>query len=60
MDFSDGTRLGYYKYGEKRSMNEAIPIFINILNGLEVIHETGLLHCDLSPYNVLCYSRKHS
>ena len=33
-------------------VDEAIPIFIQIVEGLEVAHEKGIIHRDLKPANV--------
>ncbi|MEH7178537.1 serine/threonine-protein kinase [Neobacillus vireti] len=53
MGFKDGERLGYYRYGKIYPPNKAIEITMNILEGIEPFHKAGLLHCDLSPHNIL-------
>lgn len=53
MGFINGERLGYYKYGKIYPPKEAIEITLNILEGIEPFHKAGMLHCDLSPHNIL-------
>ncbi|MEH7493235.1 serine/threonine-protein kinase [Neobacillus niacini] len=53
MGYINGERLGYYKYGKIYPPNKAIEITLNILEGIEPFHNAGLLHCDLSPHNIL-------
>ncbi|WP_419887270.1 serine/threonine-protein kinase [Neobacillus niacini] len=53
MAYMNGERLGFYKYGNIYPPNKAIEITLNILEGIEPFHKAGLLHCDLSPHNIL-------
>ncbi len=50
-----GERLGYYKYGDVRPPDVVIQVIYSILKGLKAIHDAGILHCDLSPHNVLMH-----
>ncbi|MEH7082976.1 serine/threonine-protein kinase [Neobacillus drentensis] len=49
----DGVRLGHFKKGIIHDQQIAVQITINILEGLKVIHQQGILHCDITPHNVL-------
>jgi len=51
--YHDGARLGYFKKGIIYHQKLAVQITINILEGLKVIHQHGILHCDITPHNVL-------
>ena len=53
LEYHDGTRLGHFKKGSIRVPTLAVQITIAILKGLLVIHESGILHCDISPHNIL-------
>lgn len=53
MEYYQGTKLGHFKKGSIRNPSLAVQITINILKGLRVIHENGILHCDITPHNVL-------
>ena len=53
LEHHDGVRLGYFKKGVIRDQELAVQITINILEGLKVIHQHRILHCDLTPHNVL-------
>jgi serine/threonine protein kinase len=53
MGYLNGERLGFYKFGNIYPLNKAIEITMNILDGIEPFHEAGMLHCDLSPHNIL-------
>ena len=46
-------RLGHFKKGIIHDQQIAVQITINILEGLKVIHQQGILHCDITPHNVL-------
>ena len=60
MGYINGERLGYYKYGKIYPPNKAIEISLNILEGIEPFHKAGLLHCDLSPHNILLSKNQKS
>ena len=53
MGYINSERLGYYRYGNIYPTKKAIEITMNILEGIEPFHKAGLLHCDLSPHNIL-------
>jgi serine/threonine protein kinase len=48
-----GGKLGHFKKGKVWEEDKAIQITINILEGLKTIHESGILHCDITPHNLL-------
>ncbi|MEH7109116.1 serine/threonine-protein kinase [Bacillus sp. JJ1764] len=52
-EYHPGKILGHFKKGKPRSQTLAVQITLNILKGLKVAHESGILHCDLTPHNVL-------
>ncbi|MEH7305059.1 serine/threonine-protein kinase [Neobacillus drentensis] len=53
LSYHNGERLGHFKKGISHSQKIAVQITINILEGLKVIHQHGILHCDITPHNVL-------
>jgi serine/threonine protein kinase len=52
-EYYEGTRLGNFKKGIKRDTCSAVKITLNILEAVKIIHENGILHCDITPHNVL-------
>ncbi len=53
LEYHPGARLGHFKKGIIYDQKLAVQITINILEGLKVIHQHGILHCDITPHNVL-------
>jgi len=60
MHYHKGLSLQAYikKQGKRRSENFIRSIFVPILEGLEAVHEMGLLHLDIKPGNI--YLRQSS
>jgi len=56
MEYFPGVRIGHWNYhstGKKRSKEDAILITLNILEGLQRLHQIGFAHHDLLPKNIL-------
>lgn len=49
-----GTSLADYLTQRRLSVGEITGIMISVLSGLAAIHERSMVHCDLSPSNLLC------
>lgn len=57
MDYEEGVNLQSYIKKHKGGLSEALigAVFIPLLEGLELIHTSGLLHLDIKPGNIhLC------
>lgn len=55
MEYIDGITLKEYlkQKGERLSAEEAVTIMYPILKSLEVVHQHGFLHRDISPDNIM-------
>lgn len=55
MEFVEGTSLDAYqkKRGGYLSEDEAVPIFLQILDGVGYIHRNGIVHKDIKPGNIM-------
>lgn len=52
MDYVDGRDLSQYIKNSDFDVKDAISIFINILNGVDAIHNQHIIHRDLKPANI--------
>jgi pSer/pThr/pTyr-binding forkhead associated (FHA) protein/tRNA A-37 threonylcarbamoyl transferase component Bud32 len=46
------------KRGGRLSLDEALPLLLQTLTGLEAVHAQGLVHRDLKPHNILLADRE--
>ncbi|MEL7564489.1 MAG: Stk1 family PASTA domain-containing Ser/Thr kinase, partial [Dehalobacterium sp.] len=54
MEFIEGQNLKeYIRQRGKLTINEAVPIGMQILDALEHAHEHGVVHRDIKPHNIL-------
>jgi serine/threonine protein kinase len=55
MEFMDGVTLKQYtkEQGGKLPWKEAVDIITGICNDLQVVHQAGILHRDISPDNIM-------
>jgi hypothetical protein len=53
MTFVDGPTLKERLKEGPISVDEAVPIFVSVLDGLARLHENGVVHRDIKPANVL-------
>ena len=57
--FKDGKNLDEYYEDFYRKIDDNIPflaevdVIIDVLKGLKVLHENGIIHSDINPYNIL-------
>lgn len=52
MELIDGMTLAEFVGGNRLDVERAIPLFIQMANGLDAAHEAGIVHRDLKPDNV--------
>ena len=65
MEYAEGINLRNLLNQKELSENEAIKLFIEILNGIEALHsvrgtndDTGIIHRDLKPENIIVNNGK--
>jgi serine/threonine protein kinase len=60
-DFADGGSLERWlnKNGKASSLDEAVKITLEILTGLDRLHEKGFVHRDIKPDNILITNGSH-
>lgn len=59
MEFIDGENLDDYVKGKGRlSEEEALEIFLPILEAVRIVHENHILHLDIKPENIMLEKQK--
>jgi serine/threonine protein kinase len=60
-DFADGGSLERWlnKNGKASSLDEAVKITLEILTGLDRLHDKGFIHRDIKPDNILITNGSH-
>ena len=53
MDYIDGEPINVYCDKNKLPINERILFFRQILDAINHLHKTGILHCDIKPNNII-------
>jgi serine/threonine protein kinase len=53
MEFVDGPSLKERIKTKLFELNEAMPLFLQMLQGTEALHRSGIIHRDLKPANVI-------
>lgn len=53
MDWIDNGNLAEWVQRDNPSLDDRIRAALEIARGIEVIHQHGILHCDLKPQNIL-------
>ncbi|MBS1955764.1 MAG: protein kinase [Cyanobacteria bacterium SZAS-4] len=53
MEFVDGKTLGQILKTRQLSVDEAVPLFIQVCFGLAHAHENGVVHRDIKPNNIM-------
>ena len=57
MELVEGKTLEVLMRGGKMAPSHAVDILLQVAEALEAIHAAGLVHCDLSPRNVMVAQR---
>ncbi len=53
MEYCDGMTLSQYMNNNQISCEQFLNIAIQIVNGLEAIHQQGIIHKDINPSNIV-------
>ncbi len=53
MDFVEGVTLREYAEAEEMTIGMVVHIISEILKALKVLHKEGIVHGDITPYNIL-------
>lgn len=61
MEYEEGETLSSYlqKHGGVLAEPRLLQIFLPILNGLQAVHDAGLLHLDIKPDNIYLRGNEH-
>lgn len=53
MEFVEGESIAQHLEKKTFPLREAIPLFIEMLDGMQYLHQSGIVHRDLKPQNII-------